>query len=99
MTERRERAERHARWLQSLGFSPEDFARMKAAAERVGAAATHTGVSLDDLDGPYKVAAVPLESARYHSGALLGCWAGAALLAWTKTDRELAEQRLRPRRP
>lgn len=86
-----DRAERHARWLRSLGFSGDDFKRMKIAAEQVGQSAVFYSVALDDLDAPYKVAAVPLPDAKHYSGTLLGAWCGAALLAWTKSDREIAE--------
>jgi ferric-dicitrate binding protein FerR (iron transport regulator) len=98
MTDAQKR-ERHAAWLKSFGFSDQDWRRMKDLAERVTGNANPP--ALIDLSVPIRVAACPPKDARHFNGRLLGVHAGAALLYWPMSEREVESwtRRVRPLAP
>jgi hypothetical protein len=83
-------------FLKSFGFTRRDVARIKALAERVAAGAGGLP-GLNDLDVPYRVAAVPPAEVTRSSGEYLGDWKDQVLLFWKLTEPELRVWRARPR--
>lgn len=57
-----------------------DVRRIQALAESVKDG--HIPAALDDLDGPWRVQALPPTDARRSSGEPFGEWAGCVLVAW-----------------
>lgn len=97
MDEDQTRADRHRRWLESLGLSARDWARIKRLAERT---TPHRGTAaLDDLDVPCRVGACMLGEESRFSGRLLGVYRGRALLWWPMSEPERQAWRRARRRP
>jgi len=81
-----DRRAQHREWLESFGFSPEDWGHIKAHAEEVRD--LYTPAALCDLSVPIRVGAcLPDEVSRF-SGHFLGSCRGRALLYWPMTGRE-----------
>jgi hypothetical protein len=78
-------ADRRA-FLRSFGFTKRDVLRIRALAE--GLPDAKMGAELDDLDVPFRVAAVKPNHARNFSGIPLGEWAGRTLIYWEMVDIE-----------
>lgn len=85
MTDAQKR-ERHRRWLESLGFSAEDWRRIKNLAADV--TPNYCPAALDDLSVPIRVGACRPNDRTRTTGRLLGSWRGVALLYWPMTERE-----------
>lgn len=67
----------------TMRLTRRDVARIQALAERV--AAGEGGAippSIDDLEAPWRVQAVPPDAAHHFNGEPFGTWAGMTLLAW-----------------
>lgn len=86
-----QRREQHRAWLESWGFSDEDWRRIKLHA---GDVTRHLSPpALVDLSRPVRVMAVLADDRRHYGGQVLGVVNDApagrvVLLAWPMTSRE-----------
>lgn len=91
-----DRAARHRAWLESFGFSDEDWRRIRLLASEVTEHAQPA--ALDDLSLPIRVGAQRLGDPGGSSGRLLGVIGGQAIRYWRMNSREIESWMLRRKR-
>lgn len=67
-----------------MGLTRRDVARIKTLAETV--TNNYTPARIEDLDAPWRVAAVMPKDATRTSGEVFGEWAGRVLVAWWRPE-------------